>query len=178
VTKKNKPGWIGSSFVPNSLQGMPKAPPVPPAPVVQQPQPFDPQLDAARQGAAWNTQIAGAEAGYQRGQLAYNNGFNADGTVNTSNPYSQATLLQDSYKRSQTGTNNSYAAQGQLYSGARLNAQATNDRGYAQGYDQLRRQSMDQYHQLGFGQLQTYGQNALGVNSADYDALRRAIYGS
>jgi hypothetical protein len=174
--KKNKPGWIGSSFIPGSLPGTQPAPAAPP-PVVVQPQPFDPQLEAARQGAAWNQQTSGAEATYQRGQTAANTGFNADGSVNTSNPYSQATLLQDSYKRSVTGTNNSYAAQGQLYSGARVNAQAANDRGYSQGYDALRRSAMDTYHGIGFGQLQGYGQNALGGNQAEYDALRRATYG-
>lgn len=147
-----------------------------PAPAAA-PQPFDPTLEAAKQGATWNVQTAGAEGTYQKGQLAYNTGFNADGSVNSANPYSQATLLQDSYKRNVAGTDNSMASSGQLYSGARLNAQARNDRNYAQGYDALKRGTADQYHKVDYGTLQTYGQNALGVNDADYQALRRAIYG-
>lgn len=46
------------------------------------------------------------------------------------NPYSRASALQSSYQRDQRTTVNSYAAQGQLYSGARENAQAHDNRAY------------------------------------------------
>lgn len=147
----------------------------PPVPAVQ---PFDPAFEAQKLGAQWNASVANSEAKYQTGQTAYRTGYNQDGSVNAANPYSQAQLLQDSYKRSQAGTLNGYAAQGQLYSGARQNAVARDDRNYAQGSDQLRQGALDTYHGIGVGQLQSYGQNALGVSGADYDALRRALYGS
>jgi hypothetical protein len=86
-------------------------------------------------------------------------------------------LLQDNYKRSQTGTNNSMAAQGQLYSGARLNAQGRNDRLYAEGSASLRDSAQDRYHNIGYGRLQNYGQNSMGGSQAGYDALRTSIYG-
>lgn len=153
------------------------APAAPAAGPVTAPQPFDPAAEAAKQQAQWNIQTGGAEAAYQTGQTAYQSGYNADGSLNASNPYSQAQLLQDSYKRGVTGTNNSMAAAGQLYSGARLNAQGRNDRQYAEGSAAQRDAAMNAYHQIQFGQLQNYGANAAGGNQAGFDALRRSIYG-
>ena len=155
------PGLLGKGYSP---------PPV-------TPQPFDPAFEAQKLGATWNTQIATGEAGYQRGETAWGTGYNADGSLNASNPYSQAMLMQNEYKRGVTGTNNSMAAQGQLYSGARLNAQAGNDRRYAEGSSALRDQARQTYHGIDYSQLSTYGQNALGVSGADYEALRKAVYG-
>jgi hypothetical protein len=145
---------------------------------VPQPQPFDPAFEAQKLGATWNIQTADAGAGFQRGETAWGLGYNADASLNTSNPYSQAMLLQDNYKRSVTGTNNSMAAAGQLYSGARLNAQGRNDRLYAEGSSALKDQARRTYHGIGQEQLQTYGANSLGVSQGGFDALRRAIYGS
>lgn len=149
----------------------------PPPPVVA-PQPYDPALENAKLGAGFNIGIADSESAYQTGQTTYNTGYNAQGAFDASNPYSQAMLLQDEYKRSVTGTQNSYAAQGQLYSGARLNAQARNDRQYAIGSDVLRRQAMDTHHGIGVNKLQSYASNSLGVSQEAFDALRRAIYGT
>lgn len=155
------PGLLGKGYAP---------PPV-------TPQPFDPALEAQRLGATWNVQLADSEAGFQRGETAWGSGYNADGSLNSSNPYSQAMLLQDSYKRGVAGTNNSMAAQGQLYSGARLNAQAHNDRVYAEQSSAQKDTARQAYHGIDYGRLSTYGQNSLGVSGADYDALRRAVYG-
>lgn len=147
-----------------------------PPPLPDLPQPFDPEFEAAKLGAQWNVQISDGDAGYQRGQLAYNTGYNADGTRNTANPYAQAQLLEDSWRRSQTGTNNSMAASGQYFSGARLNAQARNDREYAIGSDTLRRGTGDQYYGISRGQLQSYAGNSLGVSGGAYEALRKSLY--
>lgn len=53
------------------------------------------------------------------------------------NPYSRASALQSSYQRDQRTTINSYAAQGQLYSGARENAQAHDNRAYLSDLNSL-----------------------------------------
>jgi hypothetical protein len=174
---KSKGNTFGSSFAPAS-PGSPAAAANPAAvgPVVT-PQPFDPAFEAQKLSATWSTQLADSESGYQKGETAWGTGYNADGSLNTSNPYSQAMLLQDSYKRGVTGTNNSMAAAGQLYSGARLNAQAHNDRVYAEGSSALKDQARQSYHGIDYGRLSTYGQNSLGVNDADYQSLRRAVYG-
>lgn len=142
------------------------------------PQPYDPSFEAQKLGAQYNISTGAAEATYQTGQTAYESGYNQDGSVNSANPYSQAQQYMDAWKRSVTGTNNSMAASGQLYSGARVNAQGRNDRGYAMASDALKRSTADRYHQIGVGQLQNYGQNATGVTGAQYDALRRSVYGS
>lgn len=180
-TTKAKPGEIkiaapGGGFTPVEQYDFGYGPGVMQAPVAA-PQPVDPAFEAAKQSAQWNITTSDAEANYQTGQTAYQLGYNADGSLNTSNPYSQAMLLQDNYKRSQVGTNNSMAAAGQLYSGARLNAQGRNDRLYAEGSAGLRDQAQDRYHNIGYGRLTTYGQNSIGTNQAGYDAVRRAVYG-
>lgn len=151
--------------------------PIPDAAPTQLPQPFDPAFEAQKLGATWNVQTSDAEAAYQRGQTAYNTGYDATGARNTANPYAQAQLLEDSWRRSVMGSDNSMAAAGQYFSGARLNAQARNDREYAVGSDQLKRSAADTYHGIGRGQLQTYASNSLGTNNEGYAALKRSLYG-
>lgn len=58
--------------------------------------------------------------------------------VDTSNPYSRAALLQRSYDQSRAGNQTSYAARGQGYSGALVNAQAAAKTGFDTGSNQLR----------------------------------------
>ena len=53
------------------------------------------------------------------------------------NPYSRASALQSAYQRDQRTTLNSYAAQGQLYSGARLNAEIHDNRAYLSDLNSL-----------------------------------------
>lgn len=173
---KSKGNTFGTSFAPAS-PGSPAAVAAAESPPVTA-QPVDPALESAKLGASWNISTADGEAGYQRGETAWGTGYNADGSLNSSNPYSQAMLLQDQYKRSVTGANNSMAAAGQLYSGARLNAQAHNDRVYAEGSSALKDSARKAYHGIDYGQLQTYGSNSLGVSGEGYAALHRAVYGS
>lgn len=178
---KAKPGEIkiaapDGGFIPVSEHDFGYGKGVLQAPVVD-PQPFDAAFEAAKQSAQWNITTGTAEANYQLGRTAYSTGYNADGSLNTSNPYSQAMLLQDNYKRSRVGANNSMTAAGQYASGARRNAQGRNDRLYAEGSASLRDQAQDRYHDIQYGQLQNYGQNSIGGTQAGYDALRRSIYG-
>lgn len=146
-----------------------------PAPAAA-PQPYDPGYEAYKLTAGRNVTLGNNEATWQTQNLGYDSGFNADGTLNTSNPYSQAQLLQDNYKRSQLGTTNSMAAQGQLYSGANLNAQATNDRNYAQGYAGLQHGAATGYHAIQSGQLTNYANNAVGVSDASWNSLLNSTY--
>jgi hypothetical protein len=148
-----------------------------PKPDVPLTQPFDPEFEATKLGATWNVSLSDAEAGYQSGNLAYDTGYDANGQRNSANPYNQAQMLEDNYHRSQLGTTNSYAAQGQYNSGAYGRAQGHNDRLYAQGSDRLQRDTADAYHGIRVGQLQTYAGNALGVSGDSFEALKKAIYG-
>src|SRR5206468_1113647 len=65
----------------------------------------------------------------------YNATYGADGLVQSltydpNNPYSQAALARKVYQQSKTGTTNSLAARGLLYSSAMNNAQDANDTNY------------------------------------------------
>lgn len=124
------------------------APPPPPKPT------FDPYGDvgyAASSSAVTNANThAGAERDYQYHNIAQQTGYDSSGNLITSggdlNPYAQAALLKRNYDASVRGTTNNYAAQGQLYSGAIKNAQATNDFNYGASSDQLQRSAASQYH--------------------------------
>lgn len=62
----------------------------------------------------------------QKQQALLNYGYdyvNGTLTFDPKNPFSQAAMLKRSYDQAQTGNTNSYAARGQLYSGALQNAQ-------------------------------------------------------
>lgn len=59
--------------------------------------------------------------------------------VDSTNPFSKAALLVRSYKQQQGRTTNGLAAQGQLYSGAMLNQQNTDQFGFQQGQDALQK---------------------------------------
>jgi hypothetical protein len=181
---------VVSLLPPTSSQKVPSTPLTPPTlPPPQtwaeshdgppiQPQPYDPGLEQSKLQAGLNIGLSDAEAGYQSDQAGYRLGFNADGSANTSNPWSQAMQLEQNYKRSQTGTTNSLAAQGQLYSGAMMNAQARNDRLYAQDYAGLKDTARDTYHNIGAGRLSTYASNAQGLSGDAFASLRKSIYGS
>lgn len=140
------------------------------------PQPFDPALEDARQGAQWRVGINDAESAYQRARTAYESGYDANGLRNMANPYAQAQLFEDDYKRSLAGVLN--GAGNQLYSGAYGRAKGREDRLYAQQSDRLQRDTANAYHGIGAGQLQTYGENSLGVSGEARAALKRSIYGS
>jgi hypothetical protein len=159
VAKQSQPTPAQTSWTPQNLQnltnayiGQGNAPTqqmiqggyAPPAPK------FDPMGDVSYAGissAQTNAeQHAGTEHDYQyaRGEQLY--GIDPSGAVNNLNPYAQAAILKRNYDNSVRGTDNSYAASGQLYAGSRVNAQAANDFGYGASMDQLKRTASDFYH--------------------------------
>lgn len=142
--------------------------------------PVDPNAELQRIGAGRNVALSNAEAAYQTGQASTSYGYKLDPAtgkyvVDASNPYSEAMRLQDTYKSNQLGTNNSMAAAGQLYSGARLNQQGINDRQYAQADYGLRQGFANTLHGIQFGQGQTYAANAGAVSDADFQNLLNAL---
>jgi hypothetical protein len=70
----------------------------------------------------------------QRGETERAFGFGTD----TSNPYSQAKMLEKSYQTNQRSSTNSYAGSGQLYAGSLQNAQNTNRFNYDKGVDEAK----------------------------------------
>lgn len=110
--------------------------------------PVDPAYDAqvASLGRSRDDSLAGLQGDRQRALLdfGYNAQTDADGNVtalsfDASNPYSRAAQLQKRYQESKTGTQNAMAARGQLYSGARINAQNANDTSYSMGENALQK---------------------------------------
>jgi hypothetical protein len=121
-----------------------------------------------------NVAIGDLNATWQQGNLDQTYGFGAGGAAN---PYSRVALAGENLKRSQLGTLNSYAGQGQLYSGAYDRMQNENQRNYDIGYDQLRRDYDQQSGNLQLGRLQSYADAGSGVDQAKWAALFKSLGG-
>jgi hypothetical protein len=80
--------------------------------------PPDWQQIAAQAAEQRNSAYAGAQGAFDRGNISREFGFTANGAIDPNNPNSRAALHQQSYQQGQVGDNTSYAATGQLYSGA------------------------------------------------------------
>lgn len=149
--------------------------------VAPAPQPPDPYLAIATLQAGQNIGLADADAAYQTGQTARSLGIDATGNLIQQgaaafNPYSQAMLLQDQFKRDQSGTMNSYAAQGQYNSGAYGRAKERDSRLYAQDFDALKTSALQGYHGINQGRLSTYANNSLGTSQSGFESLYKSIY--
>lgn len=140
------------------------------------PQPVDPSVLNAQLVANRNIAIGKGEAAYQEGNLGFDLGYNPDGSINAADPYSRAALFQLSHERSRLGNTNSYAAAGQLYSGALTNAQNEADRVYAQNEAGNRLAYQRGLHGIQTGLLNTTAAGGSGVSDADFNALLKATY--
>jgi hypothetical protein len=139
--------------------------------------PPDPTLEQARISGQRNVSLSDARALYDTSRINQDFGLLGDGTADPNNPYSKASMLEESYKRSKRGSHNSYAAQGQLYSGALQNAQDENFRNYDVGRDQLQKQFADSLANVKLNQLGTYANAGTGIDNETFNALLRALGG-
>lgn len=96
------------------------------------------------------------------------------GFDDASNPYSQAKLLERSYKENQAGTSARFAASGGLYSGALQRAKERGTFEHNRDVDQTRRQYQEIIDSLEFQKTQAGTQEQMGVLGADEAALARA----
>lgn len=135
-------------------------------------QPLDPNVVNAQVTSTRNIQVGDAQATFQQGNLDQDYGFGAGGAAN---PYSRAALLQENFKRSQLGTTNSYASQGQLYSGAYGRMQGENQRNYSIGYDQLHREYDQRTGDIAFGRLQNYADAGTNVSQSQWAGLYASL---
>lgn len=127
--------------------GRPPAPPqAPPAPPT--PPPVSQQALAGIAGAYQTYQNTLAGIATQESQLSQNLGYNAQGQLDTSNPYSQAALLDQLSRRQKLGAANRYAASGQLYAGSNQNMQNFLTNQYLQQNDALKRKAAAGYAAL------------------------------
>jgi hypothetical protein len=151
--------------------------PVPPG---AQPLPIDQGYQNSLASNQQQYQNLLAQIGYQRNQLNSAYGFTPtyDGSgnitgesVDTSNPFSKAALLQQSYTRNKAGFSQGLAGQGQLYSSAYQADQDYAGQQYGQGYDALKRA-----YEQGQQGLTQQGTNALsGLSSNNANAYQTMI---
>jgi len=117
-----------------------------------------------------------AQAGFddQERQLGINYGLGQFGGDAASNPYSRATMLQQSYNRSQRASLNQIAGAGQLYSGAMSNARAANMGQYGQQTDALQKDFDARRDRIEAGRAQSSVNLAFGKQSAEIRARQEA----
>lgn len=161
----------------------------PAAPGAPAASPYDPYANGAYIGAQSlaNTQYANTTTNLfnqenQRaldigGTLTRDAGQNITGanidysTIDVTNPFSKAALLKRSYDQQREGTTNSMAAQGQLYSGALLNARGNQQFGYEANQDSLSKQLQEIVMQGGVARQQA----GIDRDTSAYQALLNAL---
>lgn len=137
--------------------------------------PLDPAAEAQKIAAGRNLAVGNIGATLNQEYLGYDTGYSPTGARDYSNPYSRAALLQESYNRSRRGTTNSYAAAGQLYSGAYGRMQDENARNYLIGSNQLQTAAQRGYTGIGLGKLTNAANYGTSLSTADFNALIAAL---
>lgn len=136
------------------------------------------QRDTALTGLTADANRAASDYGFNiTNDAAGNPVFGGDLTVNPQDPFSKMALLQKSYEGQKRGSLNSYAAQGQLYSGALHNKQTSDLSHNNQDKDALAKAFQDllaSIRQQRAGVTDSY--NA-GVGSAGAQAIQMALGG-
>lgn len=160
--------WSGNSVT------TPAASPTPTAPATA-PDIRDATYNDAINNAWRNLGNTTASIAGQQALLRGSYGYNPDGSVDLSNPFSRAALLTRTYQQNRAGTQNSYAARGQMTSGAYNRMQGSNLFNYQQGQDALQKSYLQENANL-LAQL-TGAQNQYGdtASQAAADALARSI---
>ncbi len=120
-----------------------------------------------RNYADTQAELAAQEFGL-RSQYGFDPGFQAD-------PFSRARLLQQHYEQAQRGSVNSYAASGQLYSGALSEAQGLNRQSYLQNYDAERRAYQDALNKIAQERLAAQRTREEGISTAKARAIEDAL---
>lgn len=135
-------------------------------------QPYDPSTDEAAITGGRNVALGNADAAWQTGNIAFDSGYNADGTVNTSNPYSRAALYQLAHDNTARANSNS----GPIFSGAANNAVSLNDQALARNDAANRLAASRAVHGVQTGQLTTAANAGTAVSGTDFNALLKATY--
>lgn len=143
------------------------------------PPPINPQFGADVNSAQRNLDTTLQIDQAQRSQLGSTYGFGVDAAGNTiddhTNPFSRAAALQTAYDNAVRGTTNSYAARGQLYSGAIQNAQNLNATNNLKGRDALIREFMAARTALDNTDLQAKNAYQSAIEAAQAAAVQYAL---
>lgn len=141
--------------------------------------PLDPSYEADINSANRIREQTLLQLQTQRAALGstYGFGVGADGSVydDPSNPYSRAAVMQAAYDRNKAGSATSFAARGQLYSGANQTEQDFITKNNQQDRDALIRQFLSANNNITQGEL-TANNNSLSVGEqARANAINRAL---
>ena len=142
-----------------------------PAPAQSAP-PVDPEVETRKALARQTLALGEISDTYQRTQLS-----NQYGIGDTTNPYSRAKLLEESYKGSRASTTNSYARQGQLYSGALQTAQQGVTSKYNKDNDAMQRAYQDSRNKIAQGRLDRYASSGQTIDDATYKSIQSNLQG-
>lgn len=83
------------------------------------------------------------------GRIGFDTGFGPNGQADLSSPYNQAMMLQRAHDQASTGITNSYAASGQLYSGARQSTANEENFQYERSLSNLKTAASRGYEDIG-----------------------------
>lgn len=140
--------------------------------------PVDPIYDnqLGQYGKNRDDTLAGLEGQKSSALLGYGYTQGADGALafDPNNPYSQAALARTVYKQSKAGTTNSLAAQGQLYSGAMVNAQNQNDTNFNVGENSRQNALTNFLNRVTQGETSARNDYSTNVIGAGGDRVARA----
>lgn len=141
--------------------------------------PWDPTYEADVSGINRLHNDTIANLGYEESQLSPSYGYQTDNSgnvsVDPSNPFSKAALLQKTYGENQARSTNSMAAQGQLYSGALQNQQNQNTFGFQQNTDALKRAYSNALQSIRARRTAADTTQYINTNNAGANRLQRAL---
>lgn len=183
--------------IPNPMTGQHKpgtTPPPGPPKVPAPPVPTDPRIDAlysdettglrteygnSLTDITFDENKTAGRYGFVIGRDAQGNAtFNsANPAVDPADPFSKMSLLQRSYEQAKTGTTNSMAAQGHLYSGSLRNAQTENTYQMDLGKNSLISEFQDYIEQSTRGRRAAGTDYSAGVANAAGRRLDRQLGG-
>jgi hypothetical protein len=174
--RAGKTGLAQNEPAPAGRRGGLDAAPQPGAPsAVAQPtlMPWDmaAQNQIAGAGKSLNDTLAGLDSQWAQRQQAY--GLEGPWADYTTNPHSQAALLQRSYdianRAAKTGAGYN------LYSGSQVNARNFNTRGFNEGRDQLQRAAAEDFLQYQSGRTRAEDEYRESIADAEMDRINAGL---
>lgn len=128
-------------------------------------------------GITANEDLTGSDYGYDLTRDAAGNvtGYHLKDNVQATDPFSRAALLQRLGGQQRNQTLNSYAARGQLYSGALVNQQNTDQFSYDQNFDSLVKTLARYFTNSTQAKVQAADARDSGVSSSALQTLLAAL---
>lgn len=173
--KKKPQNYSQSSFTPfkgisgGAATSTPVAPASPtaaaPAPG---PAPWDTAYEQGKSGLDKDKTAALGQIAKKRVNTSLLYGLNADGTENTTDPYSRLAVLKADYEKIKRGSSASYAARGLGYDGAYQNKINSNAENQGRGLDSLRKGFQQENMSLDDAELGVHSAYNSGLNDLNW----------